>query len=317
MTHRSLYPAGLIAVLTLACGTAVTEPGGTGSPDQIRSIQITSGGIPVGSTLRIASLGSHIFQAIGVYANGERRLLDNAVTWGSTQPGVVETFATAGFGYISVRRNGRANIIAQLGGLRDTVTFEIEQVAVSARVVADTLVALTLDAVDVGGGAAPVEPLRFSAFRTDSNGFAAESSEPIIFEVADDSPFRVIAEQSGDTAVIIGTRSGSGQLFVRLGDAVDTVFVQVAETYRVIRFGETPGGTRYASPDTAHVSSGTAVIFQNDAPFLAYVGASGEGHSEWRAGPIPIRGREGQLFTAPQTYPYRWAGGERAVVVRP
>ena len=315
MTYRSSYPAGLIAVLTLACGTAVTEPGGAGSHDQIRSIQITSGGVPLGPTVRVVSLGSHVIQAVAVYANGERRLLSDAVTWGSTQPGVAETFATAGLGYISVRRNGRANIIAQLGELRDTVTFEIQQVAVSARVVADTLVALTPDAVDVASGAPQAEPLLFSAFRADANGFAVESSEPIAFEVAEGAPFRV-SQQSGDAASIIGTGPGSGRLFVKLGDAVDTVVVQVAEAFQVIRFAETPGGTRYASPDTAHVSPGTAVIFQNDAPFVAYVGDSGA-RSEWRAGPIPINGREAQLFTAPQTYPDRWAGGERAVVVRP
>jgi hypothetical protein len=93
--------------------------------------------------------------------------------------------------------------------------------------------------------------------------------------------------------------------------------VQVADSYRVIRFAETPSGARYVSPDTAHVSPGTAVIFQNDAPFLAYVGATGTTQGEWRAGPIPVHGREAQLFTAPRTYPYQWAGGERAVVVRP
>lgn len=310
--------APLAIAFAIACGG---EPTGVGDPavdSGPRAIHILLDGRPVGERLEIGALGAVSFTLAEEQADGQLRpILGRRVVWGSTYPAIAEAYEGLDVGYALVKRNGRARIIAELDELRDTVALEIAQVAVAARVLADTLVVLTADAVDLGGGSDPHDALRFPVIRVDSNGYEVVSSEEISFSTHDEAPFTVASDQLGDLASIQGIRPGVGKLVVTLGDVSDTVVVQVTDAYRVVRLVEMPSGLLRVFPDTAHIPSGAAVIFQNEASFTTHLGADHSASIQWRAGPIQVHGREAQLFTEPAVYSYAWGGAHRAIVVNP
>lgn len=311
--------ASLLVALTLGCGPAATGlPTEGPSGAAIRAIHITANGVPMPSVVRTGALGSFLADVVledaagNLHPRGDRR-----VAWGSTNPAVADGGDQPGAAFIYLNRNGEAKIIAHLDGMRDTVAFQIAQVAVAGRLVADTVVTLTSDARDLSGAPSAYHAFRYAAVRVDSNGYTVSSTERIQFDPGLDAPFEVVPEPRGDTVAVLGIRAGAGALVTRLGDAADTVTVQIADAYRVVRLIETPGGALRTFPDTVRIPAGAAVILQNETRSAitidGYV-AQGVG---WRAGPLQANGRQAQIFTKAGTYPYHWHGGEGLVIVTP
>ena len=312
----SLAPAAV--ALAVACSGETTAPAGDDPPAVARAIHILLDGRPAESVLEVGAFGAISFTVAEEDAGGSLTpVAGRKVVWGSTYPAIMEAYVGVDNGYALVKRNGRARLIAELDGLRDTVSLEIAQVAVAARVLADTLVVLTEDAVDLGGGSAPHAPLDFQVIRVDSNGYEVPSSEEIRFSPTDDAPFAVTSDPSGDLASLVGVRPGTGKLVVTLGNRSDTVLVQVTDAYRVVRLVEMPSGLLRVFPDTATIPRGAAVVFQNESSFTTSVDGAGAGGQGWRVGPILIRGREAQIFDSADVFSYGWGGGARAIVVTP
>jgi hypothetical protein len=310
--------ACLIVTLSAGCdssatGVAAEEIGG----DRIHAIHITWNGVRMPDVVRTGARGTFRFDveledAAGkLHPRGDRR-----VTWGSTNPAVVDGGDQPGAAYIYLNQNGTARVIAHLDGLRDTVSFEIEQVAVAARVIADTVVTLSSDARDLSGGTNLYHAFRYAAIRVDSNGYPVSSTEPMRFDAGVDAPFEVAPEPRGDTIAVLGIRPGAGALITQFGAAADTVPVQIAAAYRVVRLIESPSGVRRTLPDTVRIPAGAAIVFQNETRGGLAINSFGSVRA-WRAGPVQPNGRRAQLFSSEGTYPYYWHGGEGVVIVTP
>jgi hypothetical protein len=308
----------LFAVLAAACGPAATEVPDSPSGTVIRAIHITRNGVEAGATIRTGALGGYVFDVVLEHADGTLHPRgDRRVTWGSTNPAVADGLDPEGAAYIHFFRNGEAKLIAQLEGLRDTVSLEIAQVAVAGRMSADTLVTLSSDARDLSGAPSAYHGFRYAAVRVDSNGYAVNSTEAIHFDAGNDPLFQVVSEPRGDTISVLGIRGGIGTLVTRFETAADSVPVQIANAYRVVRLIETPSGARRTSPDTLRIPAGAAVIFQNETRGLLRVDGPANERIGWRAGPLQPNGREPQIFSLPGTYPFFWGGGEGTIIVTP
>jgi plastocyanin len=314
---RPTIPALLLLAVVLGCGPASTAPPVAGTSD-IRAIHITRNGAAMPAVVRTGALGSYLFDVVledaagNLHSRGDRR-----VTWGSTNPAVADGGEQPGAAVIYLNRNGDARIIAHLDGMRDTVAFEVLQVAVAGRLIADTVVTLAGDARDLSGSASAYHAFRYAAERVDSNGYNVPSTERLVFDAGLDAPFEVVPEARGDTVAVLGFRPGVGALVTRFGAAADTVTVQVADAYRVVRLIETPSGALRTLPDTVRIPAGAAVVFQNETRGVVAVDGRSVESVGWHAGPLRPNGREAQIFSTSGTYRYFWNGGERVVVVTP
>jgi hypothetical protein len=315
----SRRPAAVLTLaLALGCSPAATALSGDGPAGDIRAIHITRDGVEVPPVLRVGALGPILLDIVLEDATGSRiPRVDEQATWGSTNPGVADAGMQFARGEIYVNRNGEARIVAYFGGMRDTVTFQVAQVAVAGRVDADTIVTLTPDARNLNGAANGYHEFRYGAARLDSNGFAVSSTVPMQFDPGPDPIFNVQLEPRGDTIAVRGLRMGTSELHTTFGDFTDIVPVQVTDAYRVVRLIETAGGAMRTVPDTVRIPAGAAVIFQNETRNTLLLGAAAEHDGQWRAGPMRPNGRQAQLFTIPGRYLYNWLGGTGAVIVTP
>jgi hypothetical protein len=317
MSFRRIAPCAL-ALIAVGCDSGTTgvpvEHEGAGD---VRAIHITWNGQRMPDVLRTGARGTfrldvELEDAAGnFHPRGDRRVM-----WGSTNPAVVDGTDQPGAAYVYLNQNGTAKIIAHFDGLRDTVSFEIAQVAVAARLMADTVVTLAADARDLSGAAGGYHAFRYAAIRVDSNGYPVSSTEPLRFDPGLNALFEVAPEPRGDTIAVLGLRAGAGALVTRFGEVADTVPVQIADAYRVVRLIESPSGARWTSPDTVRIPAGAAVVFQNETRGDLMVEAY-DTHRGWRAGPIQPNGRRAQLFTQEGSYPYYWHGAEGVVIVTP
>ena len=304
--------AALAACSPASGGLPTEEPGSSG----FRAIHIVRDGVPLGSVvragaLRIVELDVVLEDSDGAFhPRGTRR-----VTWGSTNPGVADGENQPGPAFIHLNRNGEAKIIAHFDGLRDTVTFQIAQVAASGGIVADTVVTLSADARDLSGVASAYHAFRYAAMRFDSTGHIVDSRQPLLFDVIPEGLVDVVPEVVGDTVAILGNHAGSGLIRTWWLDVADTVPVQVADAYRVIRLIQTPSGALRTLPDTVRIPRGAAVVFQNETPgtlLLESLVRPG-----WRVGWLRPNGRQAQIFTQVGSHDFFWFGGAGAVIVTP
>ena len=311
--------ASLIIGLTLSCGpTADGLPTEGPSISPIRAIHIVGNGARMPAVVRTGALATFNLDVELEDAAGDLHPRGNQrVTWGSTNPAVADGGDEPGAAFIYLNRNGEAKIIAHLDGMRDTVAFQIAQVAVSGRLVADTVVTLASDARDLSGALSAYHAFRYATVRVDSNGYTVRSTERLQFDAGPDAPFEVVPEPLGDTIAVLGTRAGVGTLVTRLGDAADTITVQVADAYRVVRLIETPSGALRTFPDTVQIPVGTAVIFQNETRSFLLIDSFGSERVNWRVGPLQPNGRQAQLFSKAGTHSYFWNGGEAFIIVTP
>jgi hypothetical protein len=245
-----------------------------------------------------------------LHPRGNRR-----VTWGSTNPAVADGGDQPGTAFVRLNRNGEAKIIAHFEGLRDTVTFQITQIVAMGTLVADTVVTLSADALDLSGATSAYHGFRYATLRVDSNGYVVDSREPLRFEVLPQGLVDIFPESVGDTVAILGTHAAAGVILTWFRDMADTVPVQVADAYRVIRLIQTPSGALRTLPDTVRIPRGAAVIFQNETPGTLLVEsliAPG-----WRVGWLRPNGRQAQTFTRVGTHDFFWFGGAGTVIVTP
>ena len=335
--RRSL--AALVAAVSLGCGPDATGVAAEHPIDEIRAIHITMRGEAVGPVIHAGAFGGYPFDVVLEDGAGVRHPRQGQrVTWGSTHPAVVDGGDAPGATFLFFLRDGTANVIAHLDGLRDTVTIHVAQVAVMARMTIDTVVALAPGARDVTGAGTSYHGLRFAVIRRDSNFHRASSEDPFYFESGDDAPFDVLREPR-DTITILGNRTGTGSLVIEFLDTADTVAVQVTDRYAVMRLKETASAaTFYTLPDTVRIPVGAAVIFQNETRgFVDFEGIDGvidpaqqsgqgqpfvdgvrqTGARQWAVGPIPPNGREAQRFGGAGTFEFWWAGSPRTVIVTP
>jgi hypothetical protein len=308
----------LIIAIALGCSPNATGlPGGGPTVDGIRAIHITRNGAVLPSVVRLGALGSQRLDVVLEDAEGNLTpRVSQLVSWGSTNPGVADA-AEELRGVIYVNRNGEAKIIAHLDGFRDTVTFQIAQVAVAGRVEADTLVTLTPDARNLNGAANGYHAFRYGAARVDSSGYVVSSQIPLRFDAGVDPLFEVQLEPRGDTIAVRGLRKGTSTLTTIFGDMTDIVPVQVTDAYRVVRLIETGSGALRTLPDTVRIPAGAAVIFQNETRSLLMIDSYGPQRVEWRVGPLRPNGLQAQLFSEPGNHTYSWNGGEGVVIVTP
>lgn len=324
MYRRSLLAGSLALFLVLpSCGPAPTGEGGEGAHGEaIRAIHIVdTSGVPVSSVMRVGALGT-VFFAVMVEDN--RGLLhaldpngDRQATWGSTNPGVADASRLRGATEVHVNRNGEARIIAYLDGLRDTVTLQIQQVPAVGRVVADTVVTLSPDARDLSGAPSAYHAFRYATTRVDANGYAVATTEHLDFNPGSDGLFEVIPEVRQDTIAVLGIRAGTGRLITRLRERADTVPVQVAAAYRVVRLVITPSGIPRTLPDTVRIPAGAAVIFQNEARGSITVLGGDSNEVEWETGFFRPNGRRARIFSRPGVQFFYWTGGYGTIIVTP
>ena len=312
--------ASLLIAITLGCSPAATALPTEGASAAIRAIHITRNGAPMASTVRTGALGTYLLDvALEDAAGGLHPRGDQRVTWGSTNPAVADGGEQPGPAIIYLNRNGEAKIVAYLDGMRDTVTFQIAQVAVGARVEADTVVALAADARNLNGAAHGYHDFRYGASRVDSNGYVVSSTVPMRFDAGVDPIFEVLSEPRGDTIVVRGIRTGTSALRTTFGEFTDVVPVQVTDAYRVVRLIETPSGALRTIPDTVRIPAGAAVVFQNETRRIVMIDSFdfGSHRTNWRAGPLQPNGRQAQLFSKAGTHSYFWNGGEAFIIVTP
>ena len=311
MMPRTLLPLLLLAAVPLfaACAPESTAPNGGGPADEIRAIHIARTGLPVDTIMRTGALGGMSLSLLLELRDGSLRAYgDGPAVWGSTHPAVVdETFRTGGEVFLFRYRDGRARIIAGVGPYRDTVTIEVAQVPTRAILNADTLVTLAPDARDITGAPTAYHGFRFGAERLDSNNFTVHSTSRIVYEPMGGAPFEIFPDARGDSVSIAGQDVGTGRLLVRFAGRVDTLPVQVTDTYRVLRFSISSTGFPRRLPDTVVIPRGTAIIFRNDTAVPVEVGDA-DGDPTWHVGPIPPGGRQAQLFATPGEYVLFWAG---------
>ena len=317
MTLRTL-PLLLLAVLA-SCSPESTAPLPEEGGNEVRAIHIARNGVPVDSVIRAGAFGPMSLQLLAELRDGTLRpLADQRVVWGSTQPSVLDVQSEGdGTAHFARQQNGRARIIAAVGPLRDSVMLEIRQVASAIVLNADTLVTLTPNAKDLGGAPTAYHTFRFGAYRVDSSGILVASRERIDYGIVGDTIFDIFPETRGDTVSIAGRRAGSGQIEVRIGEMVDTVPVQVAASYRVIRFSLTAAGHPRAIAPTITIPAGAAIVFRNETQFVLQFGDAWGPDRSWLVGPIPPGGRQAQRFDTPGTFDFFWAGERSSIIVTP
>ena len=309
--------ATLAFVLTLGCGPAAGEfPTSSPGSGDFRAIHIVRGGVPVAPVVHAGALGSILLDVVLEDAAGVLHPRGNQrVSWGSTNPAVADGGDQPGPAYINLNQNGEAKIIAHFEGLRDTVTFRIVQVAALGTLIADTVVTLTPEARNLSGAISAYHGFRYAAIRVDSTGHDVASREPLRFEEIPDGLVDVVPESVGDTVAVFGNHVGTGAIVTWLADVADTVPVQVADAYRVVRLIRTPSGAHFTLPDTVRIPRGAAVVFQNETPSTLSIESILT--LGWRVGWLRPNGRQAQLFTNVGNHDFIWQGGAGTVIVSP
>ena len=317
MMPRTLLPLLLAAVAS--CSPESTSPDRERPVEDIRAIHIARDGVPVDTLISTGTLGFMRLMLLAELGDGTLRpITEERVVWGSTQPSVIDDYyRDNGDVFFTRHQNGRARLIAAFGGFRDSVTIDIHQVANAVILNADTLVALTPNAIDLSGGPTAYHTMRFGAVRVDSNGIIVASTERIDYDVVGDTLFDLFPEARGDTLSIAGRAVGEGRIAVRVGQRADTVPVQVADRYRVIRFALAPNGAPRPLPATTTIPAGAAIIFRNETPFEIQLGDASTPSLSWHIGPIQPGGRQAQRFATPGTLELIWAGQPSYIIVTP
>ena len=315
MLLRRIAP--LCLAMCLGCspdgGGLPTEEPGSGD---FRAIHIVHDGVPLAPVIRSGALGGVLLDVVLEDAGGVLHPRGiHRVTWGSTNPGVADGGEGSGATWVHFNRNGEAKIIAHAVGLRDTVTFQIAQVAVKGTLVPDTVFTLSADARDLSGAVSAYHGFRYAAIRVDSTGNVVDSREPLRFDVLPDGLVEIEPESVGDTVAIFGNRAGAGIVRVWLGDVADSLVVRVADAYRVVRFVETPSHALSIVPDTVRIPRGAAVVFQNETRHTALVQslvAPG-----WSTSWIRPNGRRARIFATVGAHEFSGPGGVGVVIVTP
>ncbi len=312
MTLRTLLP--LLIAVNLGCAPESAGPVEPLPAGDIRAIHITRDGVRVDSIVRTGTLGLLTFGVEVEARDGTLRPHGSVrAAWGSTQPSIVDPRVYAnGEMFVFRHQNGRARIVAEVGRFRDSVTVAIMQVATTVQFKPDTFVTLTPAARDVTGDPTAYHTFRFGAERLDSNAFPVATFGRIDYEVVGDAPFDLFSDARGDTLSIAGRVVGSGSLVARISGVTDTLPVQVADAYRVLRL--TTGSDRMPRPlASVTIPRGTAIIFRNETPLPEVLVEL----NRWRVGPIPPGGSEAQLFGTPGVFLVRWAGRFSTITVTP
>ena len=316
MTPRTLF-VPLIATLLAGCSPDSTGPEGALPGSDIAAIHIARSGVPVDSLLRTGALGSMSFELLLEARDGTLHPAnDTRVAWGSTHPSVLdESFAGPGQVFVFRHQNGRARLVAQVGSLRDTVAVEIRQVAVTARIQADTLVTLAPGARDLAGAATAYHTFRFGAVPIDSNGYRVESAGRIEHFPLGDATFDLFPTPRGDTVFVAGREARDGRMGIRFGGRTDTVVVQVADRYRVLHLSETPTGRLQPLPHSITIPRGTALIFRNLSAHTSLFGEPQRPTLSWSVGPLYPGSVEAQVFRSPGVFEVWWAGEVCRIIV--
>ena len=315
MMPRTLLSVLLLAALLPGCAPESTGPDAERPGTDIVAIHIARGGVPVDSVMRTGALGTMSFELLLESRDGKLQPATTArIAWGSTHPSVLdEAFGAAGQVFVFRHQNGRARLVAQVGPLRDSVAVEIRQVAVLARLNVDTMVTLAPGARDITGAPTAYHTFRFGAVAVDSNGYRVESAERIEHFTVGDAPFEIFPSPRGDIVFVAGREARDGRAGIRFAGRIDTLPVQVADRYRVLRLTETPSGTLHPLPSSVTVPRGTAIIFQNNT---SYIGVFGEPNREtlaWSTGPVYPGRFEAQLFRSAGVFEVWW-GGQRCLI---
>ena len=306
---RHLLPTAVCVVLAAACSG--DEPTATG---RVSEVQILREGAKAAASYDVDYFGPLTLRAVAF--DGARVELPEgsyAVDWHSTDGA---TASVAG-GQVTTSRNGTALIIARSGDFADTVVLNVTQVARRARVLQDTIVALTPGATKLSGGAidpgfqAP-DTVRFAVQITDVAGTPAPSAEPIAYINLDPDIFQIVPNSRGDTVKIIGVQAGAGRLRHSFRDHVDTTAVQVVSQYAVVQMSQGLGQAS-VNPDAVTIPVGAAVMFQNTLQSSNFL-VLGTG---WQVGPVPGRLREANVFGQAGTFSYTMSNASGTVTVTP
>jgi len=313
MTLRTLL--ALLIGVNLGCAPESAGPVEALPAGDIRAIHITRDGARVDSIIRTGTLGLLTFGVEVEARDGTLRPLGVVrAAWGSTQPSIVDPRVNAnGEMFVFRHQNGHARIVAEVGRFRDSVTIAIMQVATTVQFKPDTFVTLTPAARDVTGDPTAYHTFRFGAERLDSNEFPVGTAARIDYAVVGDAPFDLFSDARGDTLSIAGRVVGSGSFVARVSGITDTLPVQVADAYRVLRLTTGPDGMPRALPLSVTIPRGTAIVFRNETRFPEELVEL----NRWRVGPIPPGGSEAQLFGTPGVFDVRWAGQFSTITVTP
>ena len=315
MMPRTLSSTLLLAVLLPGCAPGSTGPDADLPGSDIAAIHIARGGVPVDSVLRTGALGSMSFELLlesrdgALHPAGTRRIV-----WGTTHPSVLdESFGSNGQVFVFRHQNGRARLVAEVGSLRDSVAVEIRQVAVEARVHIDTMVTLAPGARNITGGSTDHHGFRLSALPVDSNGYLVEVAEPVEHSPIGPAPFDLNVGARGESVLVFGREARDGRMQIRFAGRTDTLAVQVADRYRVLRLTQASNGRLQPLPAMVTIPRGTAIVFENHSNFAGVFGEPDRPALSWRAGPVNPGGAEAQLFRSPGVFEVWWAG-ERCLI---
>lgn len=308
--HRSPLATIMLLVALISCGESTPPSNG----DRVAEVMIMQNGAEADTVYHLDYLGNFDLGAIGLNS-ARHELAPSAYTinWSSSDASV----ASVQSGHVIASKNGSAWIVASSVGIKDSVRLEITQVARQAHSRQDTVVALTPGATKLSGttvdaGVQIPDTVRFAVYTTDRLGTDATSDANITFTNADPSIFTIVPNTKGDTVKIIGITAGTGRIALHFLEYTDTIRVQVVSSYAVVQL--TQGLPLVGiSPTNVTIPPGSAVLFQN-GQFGGNFIVSGTG---WRAGPIPGRLREANVFTTAGTYSYTVGGTSATVTVAP
>jgi hypothetical protein len=318
MMPRTLFLAVLLPALLPGCSPDSTGPGSDLPRTDIAAIHIARGSVPVDSVIHTGALGSMSFEVLLEDRSGNLHpATTTRIAWGSTHPSVLdESFGAGGQVFVFRRQNGRARLVAELGEFRDSVAVEIRQVAVAARVDVDTMVTLVPDARDLSGAFTAYHTFRFGAEAVDSNGYRVESAARIEHFPIGNASFDIFPTPRGDAVFVAGREAADGRLGIRFAGRTDTLPVQVAERYRVLRLHQSPSGTLFMEPAAVTIPRGTAIVFHNHSSLVATLGGEPSRQTHvWRAGPLKPGAFEAQVFRSPGVFEVWWAGHRCVITV--
>lgn len=307
--RRSLLLAGL-ALAVMNCG----DSSGPRSANRVAEVMILRNGSEADSVYHVDYFGGLDLTAIAL--NSARQELPGTsytISWFSSDA----TVASVSSGHVNVSKNGSAWIIARSADFSDSVRIAVVQTASRAKARQDTVVALTAGATKLSGQAIDnvrqlPDTVHFEVFITDSAGTEAPSADAITYTNVTPSFFTIVPNAKGDSVKIIGITPGSGKIALHFLGFVDTIHVQVVSSYAVVTINQGLGQT-IVNPTNVSVPTGSAVLFQNilDGGSFLVLGTG------WRAGPIPSRLREANVFTTAGTFPYTVGSGSASVTVTP
>lgn len=307
--HRSLLLA-VLSFTALSCGESTPPSAG----DRVAEVMLMRNGLEADTVYRLDYFGTFELGAIALNASRvELPPTAYTITWSSTDA----TVASVQAGHVTAAKNGSTWIVARSVAFADSVRVEVTQVARQAHTRQDTVVALTPGATKLSGatvdaGVQKPDTVRFEAYSTDSRGSEAPSDANITYVNVTPELFTIVPSTKGDTVRIIGVAAGTGKIAMHFLTFIDTIRVQVVSTYAVVQL--TQGNPSVGiNPSNVTIPRGAAVLFQN-----ALIGGNflvtGNG---WKAGPIPSRLREANVFTVAGTYSYTVGGTTATVTVEP